>query len=130
MVEACGPAQIKTGENFHIGATRVTNNKAEIQGVIEALFWLNTCVERETLHVNNDVLNTVDSLYVKGLIEEKFVARENRVFATLLRHMWKVTWESVRLHIRWIRGHSGDVANSIADRLADAGTRQELRHQW
>ena len=52
------------------------------------------------------------------------------MFATLLRHMWKVTWESVRLHIRWIRGHSGDVANRIADRLADAGTRQELQHQW
>ena len=33
--------------------------------------------------------------------------------------MWKVTKERIRLHIRWIRGHSGDVENSIADRLAD-----------
>ena len=93
-------------------------------------FWLNTCVERRALHADNDVLITVNSLFVKELIEEKFIARENRVLATLLRHMWKVTKERIRLHIRWIRGHSGDVENSIADRLADAGTRQERQHQW
>ena len=48
MVEACGPVQINTGENFYIGATSVTNNTAEMQGVIEALVRLNTCVERES----------------------------------------------------------------------------------
>ena len=62
-----------------------------MQGVIEALFWLNTCVERGTLHADADVLFTVDSRCVKGLIEEKFTARENEVLATLLGHMWKVT---------------------------------------
>ena len=66
-----------------------TNSTAEMQGVIEALFWLNTCVEQGALRATNDVLITVDSLHVKGLIEEKFVARENRVLSTLLRHMWK-----------------------------------------
>ena len=130
MVEACGPVQINTGENFYISASRAKNNTAEMPVVIEALFWLNTCVERETLHANNDVLITVDSLYVKGLIEEKFFARESRVLARLLRPMWKVTKERIRLHIRWIRGHSGDVENSIADRLAGAGARQELQHRW
>ena len=88
MEEACGPVQINTGERFYIGATRVTNNTAEMQGVIEALFWLNTCVEQGALQAANDVLITVDSLHVKGLIEEKFVARENKVLATLLRHTW------------------------------------------
>ena len=68
MVEACGTA--------------------EMQGVIETLFWLNTCVERGTLHADNDVLITVDSLFVKGLVDEKFIARDNRVLhlATLLSH--------------------------------------------
>ena len=98
-----------------VGATRVTNNTAEMQGVIEALFWLNTCVEQGALHATNDMPTTVDSLHVTGLIEEKLVARENRVLATLLRHMWKVTKKRMRLHVRWIRGHTGDVANIIAD---------------
>ena len=44
----------------------------------------------------NDLLVTVDSLLVEELIEEKFIARENRMFATLLRHMWKVTKERIR----------------------------------
>ena len=73
---------------------------AEMQGVIEALFWLHSCVERDTLHADDDVLFTVDSRNVKGLIDEKFTARENRVLATLLGHMWKVTKQRLRLHIR------------------------------
>ena len=76
MVEACGPVQINAGENFYIGATIVTNNTARCQEFIEALFWLNTCVEQGALHATNDVLVTVDSLHVKGLIEEKFMARK------------------------------------------------------
>ena len=46
LVVACGPVQICNGETFYIGATRATKNTAEMRGVIEALFWLNTCVER------------------------------------------------------------------------------------
>ena len=87
-------------------------------------------MERGTLHAEDDVLFTVDSRYVKELIDEKFTARENRVLATLLGHMWKVTKQRLRLHIRWVRGHSGDVGNGIADRLADEGTRRELEHRW
>ena len=60
MIEACGPVQITKGEGFYIGATRAMNNTAEMQGVIEALFWLNSCVERGTLHAGDDVLITVD----------------------------------------------------------------------
>ena len=37
MIKACGPVQISKCEEFYIGAKRV----------IEALFWLNTCVERK-----------------------------------------------------------------------------------
>ena len=47
-------------------------------------------MERGALHAEDDVLFTVDSRHVKGLIDEKFTARENRVLATLLSHMWKV----------------------------------------
>ena len=74
MIEACGPVQISKREEFYIGATRATNNTAEMQGVIEVLFWLNSCLERGTVHADDGVLITVDSLYVKGLIDEKFIA--------------------------------------------------------
>ena len=43
--------------------------------------------------------------------------------------MWKVTKRRPRLNIRWLCGHSGDVGNGIADRLADEVTRRELKHR-
>ena len=100
MMEALGPVQISKDEEFYIGATRVTNNTTEMQGVIEALFWLNACVERGTLHADDNVLITVDSVSVKALIDDKFIARENRVRATLLCHVGKVSKQGIRLHIR------------------------------
>ena len=128
MVEACGLVQTdEGGENF-VGAIRATNNTAEMQALIEALFWLNSCVEQKALPISSKVMVTVDSLYVKGLIDEKFVARENRALAMLL--MWKVTKKKLQLHIRWVRGHTGDVGNSTADELADLGTRLEAQHRW
>ena len=78
MIEACGSMQITKGEEFYIGATGATNNTAEMQGIIEALFWLNSCVERGALHADADVLFTVDSRCGKVLIDEKFTAREHR----------------------------------------------------
>ena len=34
----------------------------------------------------------------------------------------------LQLHVRWVRRHTGDVENTIADRLADCGTLPELQH--
>ena len=89
MVEACGLVQLVEGGEYYVGAIRATNNTAEIQGLIEALFWLNTCVEQKFLPISSKVMVTMDSLYVKGLIDEKFVARENRALAILHCHMWR-----------------------------------------
>ena len=76
-----------------------------MQAVIEAFFWLNSCVEKLDLPIFSKVMMTVDSLYVKGLIDEKFVARESGALATLLCHVWKVTGKKLQHHIRWVRGH-------------------------
>ena len=129
-VEACGPVQTAEGEKYCVGATRATNNTAEMQAVIEALFWLNSCVEQKGLPSFSKVMITVDSLYVKGLIDEKFVARENRALAILLCRVWRVTKKKLQLHMRWVRGHTSDLGNSIADELADLGTRLEAQHRW
>ena len=58
----------------------------EMQGLIEALFWLYTCEEQGVLQASSAVMITVDSLYVKVLVDDKFVAREHRVLATQLCH--------------------------------------------
>ena len=126
MVEACGPVQIAEGGEHYVGAIRATNNTVEMQ----ALFWLNNCVEQHILPTFSNVIIRVDSLYVKVLTDEKFVARENRTLATLLCHMWRVTKKKLQLHVRWVRGHTCDVGNSVADALADTGPLLEAQHRW
>ena len=113
-----------------MGATRATNNTAEMQAMIGALYLVYSGIEGKIFSSSTKVMITVDSLYVKGLIDEKFVARENKAIAMLLYRLWKVVREKVRLTIRWVRGHSGDVGNTIADELADKGTRLEEKHRW
>ena len=129
MVEACGPVQTAAGAEHYVGAIRTKNNTAEMQALIEALFWLNSCVKQGVLPFSRKVMKTADSLFGKGLIDEKFVARENRALAILLCHMWKEAKKKLQLHMRRVRGHTGDVGNSIADELAYLGTRLEARHR-
>ena len=109
-----------------MGAVRATNNTAEMQALTEAPFWLYTCAEHKGLPSSSKVMTTVDSLCDKGPIDEKLVAKENRNMATLLCQLWK----KLKIQIRWVRGHTCDVGNSIADELADLGTRAEAQHRW
>ena len=125
FVEACGPVQIAEGEEYCAGATHATNNTAEMQALIEALFWLNSCVEQQGLPSFSKVMITEDSLYVKGFIDEKFVARENRALAILLCHMWRVTKRRLQLHIRCVRGLVTWVILSLM-----SSTRLEAHRWW
>ena len=52
-----------------------------------------------------------------------------KVLAILLFHMWRVTKKTTQFHIRWV-WDIGDVGDSIADELADLGTRLEAQYRW
>ena len=123
------PQPTSDGE-FWVGATRTTNNKAEMQALIEALYLLNSGIEDKSIPDDEKVMVTVDSLYVKGLIEQQFTARENKAVVMLLCHLWKVVKNQESINIRWVRGHTGDAGNTVADALADLGTRQDGKHRW
>ena len=90
-----------------VGATRATINTAEIQDSSRrSSGW--TLVWSSIDHGGN-----------------KFVARENKVLATLLRHMWRLTKKRLQLHIQWVRGHKGKRYS-----WSDCGTRSEMEHLW
>ena len=129
MIEACGPVQISKAEELYIGATRVTDNTARDAVLADELV---SCVERGTLHADDGVLITVDSLFVKGLIDEKFTARARHVavphvesdktkattprFAgyAVTRAMWEmalqIAWQ-MRVHARSFSIDGGDGAH-------------------
>ena len=92
MLEVCGPVQTPEGGEYYVGAIRATNHIAEMQALIQTLFWLIRCVEQKGFQISNKVMVTVDSSYVNGLIDGKLVARENKALANFLCHMWKVNF--------------------------------------
>ena len=101
-----------------------------MQALIETLYWLKSVIEENSILDHKTVMVTVDSFYVKGLIDHKFLAREDKAIALLLCHLWKVVKNKVSIIIRWLRGHFGGAGNSTADELADLSTRMEEKHRW
>ena len=63
----------------------VANNTAEMQALIEALFWLKSCVERQGLPISSKVMVTMDSLHVKGLIDVRGEGEQGAGNLTLSR---------------------------------------------
>ena len=94
-----------------------------MQALIGALYWLNSGIEDKSISDDKKVI-------VKGLVDQRFTARENKAIAMLLCHLWKVVKNKVNINIRWVRGHSGDAGNTIADEFADLGTRLDKNHRW
>ena len=62
---------------------------------------------------------TVDSLYVKGLIDQKFTARENKAIAMLLYHLLKV-----------VKNKVNQETLLLMNELPDLGTRLDKNPRW
>jgi len=108
------------------GARDTTNNRMELQAVIEALAAL-TRPCRVVVHT--------DSQYVKNGITEWLPQWERRGWKTADRkpvknvELWQRLDREVQRHEvewRWVRGHAGDAGNERADALANRGVAQVL----
>ncbi|MCK9510645.1 MAG: ribonuclease HI [Pigmentiphaga sp.] len=109
------------------GEPQTTNNRMELQAVIEALRILKRPC-RVVLHT--------DSQYVQKGISEWLPNWKRRGWRTASRQpvknadLWQaLDTETGRHHIdwRWVRGHSGDAGNERADQLANQGVAQVRR---
>lgn len=84
-----------------------TNNRMEIQAVLEACYWLKENNLRET------TLYT-DSMYVIGTMSKNWKRNKNT-------DLWLLLDEAIKdLKINWthVKGHNGDKYNEICDALA------------
>jgi len=109
------------------GEPQTTNNRMELQAVIEALRILKRPC-RVVLHT--------DSQYVQKGINEWLPNWKRRGWRTASRQpvknadLWQeLDTETGRHQIdwRWVRGHSGDAGNERADQLANQGVAQVRR---
>ena len=111
------------------GAANTTNNRMEMQAVIEALSAL-----QQPCHVQLHV----DSQYVLKGITEWLPAWKARGWKTASKQavknvdLWQrldhlVNHAGHRIDWHWVRGHNGNPGNECADQLANKGVAQALR---
>ena len=109
------------------GATNTTNNRMELQAVIEAL---------ATLKRRCRVVVHTDSQYVRGGITEWLPNWVRRGWRTADNKpvknadLWRRLAELAAQHDvewRWVRGHAGIEGNERADALANRGVEATLR---
>jgi len=106
---------------LHGGETVTTNNRMELMAAIQAL---------ETLHEPCTVTLFTDSTYVKQGLTEWLPQWRKRHWKTADKKpvknqdLWQRLDEAAarhRIEWHWVRGHSGDEGNELADQLANAG---------
>ena len=88
-----GPVVLNAESKLFVGATRLTNNVAEMSALIEVCWFLLAihaphprCVNRR----RQMAMRTQDSKYAIGIAQGLFFPRENVLMAKLLRHLYGV----------------------------------------
>ena len=119
QVELFGPVCIHTADARWVGAESETNNTGELTAMIEALLWLESEAPGPP-EVHATIL--YDSTYAHASVtsqsnpttNEKLVAKSRAIFERVSR---------IRpFDFVYVRGHSGNLGNNHADRLAGLGT--------
>jgi len=94
----------------------VTNNKAEILGVVSVLEYAYNNFFNEVTHI--DVYT--DSALTVNCANRKWKAKKNLdLFARLFKVRNILTKSGCEVNIKWVKGHAGDTHNERADELAN-----------
>ena len=111
----------KHRQTLHGGAPETTNNRMELTAAIEAL---------NTLERPSRVILHTDSRYVMDGINDWLPNWKKRGWKTTARKpvknqdLWQELDDAVGRHDidwRWVKGHTGNAGNEMADELANRG---------
>mgnify|MGYP000429552812 CR=1 FL=1 len=84
-------AEANAGANGHVGASRKTNNTAELQAIIEALLFLLAQVDAQRTMINfhSHIIIHTDSKYACGMIRDGAKTNTNETMVNIMAHQWK-----------------------------------------
>ncbi len=102
-----------TEKEYSGGAADTTNNRMELQGVIEGLKLLKEPCDVEVISDSSYVVNAINK-WLEGWIAKDFKKVKN---VDLWREYLEVA-KPHRVHGTWVRGHDGHAENERCDELA------------
>jgi hypothetical protein len=72
-----------------------------------------------------------DSKYACGIIRDGARTNTNETMVNIMAHLWKRTRLAYDIRMVWVRGHSDNVGNELADRIAAQGANEEINaERW
>lgn len=105
MLDGCGNEK----RRFSAKISHETNNRAELKGIITALYHLPSDAK--------SVLVISDSQYALNTLSGKWSRNTNLDLFEVYRRISSV--RKVRVEWKWVRGHSGDKWNEVCDMLCN-----------
>ncbi|CAJ1408337.1 unnamed protein product [Effrenium voratum] len=112
-----GPV-VESDSALSLGAEMCSNNTAELSAFGEALLWL-----RDEAPGAQKAVLYYDSQYAKKVTTGENVAHKNKDLAKTVQNLWMEVVAVREVELCWVQGHTGDVGNELADKLANEGVK-------
>ena len=113
--EARGPVDTDPSSAYHCGAMVGSNNTAEISALIEAALYLLGLPQ-----IPAQVEFCYDSKWAADMTRGRFKPKRHKALVYTAKQVFNALTQRTTVQWRWVKGHTGEEYNEMADELAGA----------
>jgi ribonuclease HI len=116
VAKRCGPIELNPAGRAYVGSRRRTNNTAELEAIYFALRFT-----RHSIAPGSTVQICYDSTYAANSVRGLWRAHRNVDLISRIFQYRELVGQTYAIKWTWVKGHSNDEFNEMADELADQG---------